>query len=140
MVNYYICVLTAIQNTMKILNDISFNIIGCAYKVHSELGPGLLESTYEVCVMHELLELGYHVERQKELPVVYKNNKLNAGYRIDLLVENAVIIELKSIEAIAPIHEAQLLTYLKLSNKQLGLLINFNVCDLKKGIMRKILT
>ncbi|MFW5852022.1 MAG: GxxExxY protein [Bacteroidota bacterium] len=125
---------------MKTLNSISYNIIGCAYKVHAELGPGLLESTYEVCVMHELLELGYHVERQKELPVVYKKNKLDAGYRIDLLVENSVIIELKSVDAIAPIHEAQLLTYLKLSNKQLGLLINFNVCDLKKGIMRRILT
>jgi GxxExxY protein len=125
---------------MNKLNTISYDIIGCAYKVHAELGPGLLESTYEVCLMHEILQLGYHVERQKELPVVYKNKKLDAGYRIDLLVENLVIVELKSVDSIAPIHEAQLLTYLKLSNKQLGLLINFNVCDLKKGIMRRILT
>ncbi len=124
---------------MKELNAISFDIIGCAIKVHSELGPGLLESTYEVCLMHELVELGYVVERQKELPVVYKQHKLDAGYRIDLLVQKQIIVELKSIDAIAPIHEAQLLTYLKLAHKKLGLLINFNVLQLKDGIVRRVL-
>ncbi len=124
---------------MKELNAISFDIIGCAIKVHSELGPGLLESTYEVCLMHELVELGYVVERQKELPVVYKQHKLDAGYRIDLLVQKQIIVELKSLDAIAPIHEAQLLTYLKLAHKKLGLLINFNVLQLKDGIVRRVL-
>jgi GxxExxY protein len=124
---------------MKKLNDISYKIIGCAYAVHSELGPGLLESTYETCLEYELLEQGLKVERQKPLPVVYKEIKLNAGYRIDLLVEDEIIIEVKSCEAIAPIFEAQLLTYLKLANKKLGLLINFNTKDLKQGIMRRVL-
>ncbi len=124
---------------MKELNAISFDIIGSAIKVHSELGPGLLESTYEVCLMHELVELGYVVERQKELPVVYKQHKLDAGYRIDLLVQKQIIVELKSIDAIAPIHEAQLLTYLKLAHKKLGLLINFNVLQLKDGIIRRVM-
>ncbi len=124
---------------MKELNDISYKIIGAAYEVHKHLGPGLLESTYEVCFASELNEAGLKVDIQKPLPVVYKNIKLDAGYRIDLLVENEIIIELKSVDEIAPIHEAQLLTYMKLSGKRLGLLINFNVKDLKKGIKRMIL-
>jgi GxxExxY protein len=124
---------------MKKLNDISYKIIGCAYTVHSELGPGLLESTYETCLEYELLEKGLKVERQKPLPVIYKDIKLNAGYRIDLLIEDKIIIEIKSCEAIAPIHEAQLLTYLKLADKKLGLLINFNIKDLKQGIMRRVM-
>ncbi len=124
---------------MERLNDISYKIIGCAYTVHSELGPGLLESTYETCLEYELLENGLNVERQKPLPVIYKDIKLNAGYRIDLLVEEKIVIEIKSCEAIAPIHEAQLLTYLKLADKKLGLLINFNVKDLKQGIMRRVM-
>ena len=124
---------------MEELNDISYKIIGCAYTVHSELGPGLLESTYETCLEYELLERGLKVERQKSLPVIYKDVKLTAGYRIDLLVEDKVIVEIKSCEAVAPIHEAQLLTYLKLANKKLGLLINFNVKDLKQGIMRRVM-
>lgn len=124
---------------MKKLNDISYTIIGCAYAVHSELGPGLLESTYETCLEYELLDKDLKVERQKPLPVIYKGIKLNTGYRIDLLVDNEVIIEIKSSEAIAPIHEAQLLTYLKLADKKLGLLINFNVKDLKQGIMRRVM-
>jgi GxxExxY protein len=115
---------------MKKLNDISYKIIGCAYTVHSELGPGLLESTYETCLEYELLDKGLKVERQKPLPVVYKDIKLNAGYRIDLLVEDKIIVEIKSVEAITPIFEAQLLTYLKLADKKLGLLINFNIKDL----------
>lgn len=121
------------------LNKISYDIIGCAMKVHSELGPGLLESTYEVCLEFELLNLGYKVERQKELPVVYNKIKMDAGYRIDLLIENKIIIELKSVDAVAPIHKAQILTYLKLAEKHLGLLINFNVTKLKDGINRFIL-
>ncbi len=124
---------------MKELNDLSYAIIGCSYTVHSELGPGLLESTYEVCLEYELLKKGLKVERQKSLPVVYKNIKLDAGYRIDLLVEDKIIVELKSCEAIAPVHEAQLLTYLKLAKIKLGLLINFNVADLKKGIRRRVM-
>ncbi|NIA10262.1 MAG: GxxExxY protein [Nitrospiraceae bacterium] len=124
---------------MEALNKISYDIIGCSYRVHAELGPGLLESTYEACLTYELLQSGYKVERQKPLPVIYKEVKLDAGYRIDLLVNNKVIVELKSVDAIAPIHEAQLLTYMKLSGIKLGLLLNFNVKDFKQGIMRRIL-
>ena len=124
---------------MENLNKISYQIIGCAYKVHSELGPGLLESTYETCLEYELVNCGLKVERQKALPVIYKEIKLDAGYRIDLLVERCIILEIKSVDAINPIHEAQLLTYLKLSETKLGLLINFNVTDLKKGLIRKIM-
>jgi GxxExxY protein len=121
------------------LNDLTYTIIGCVYKVHSELGPGLLESTYEVCLEHELLKAGLRVERQKGLAVVYDEVKLDAGYRIDLLVNNQVILELKAVDAIAPIHTAQVMTYLKLSGLKLGLLLNFNVLDMKKGIKRIII-
>ncbi len=124
---------------MEKLNKISYEILGAAYKVHSELGPGLLESTYEICLEHELLEKGLKVEKQVALPVVYKDIKLDAGYRIDLLVENSIIIELKAVDAIVPVHKAQLMTYLKLSGFKLGLLINFNVTDLKQGINRIIM-
>jgi GxxExxY protein len=121
---------------MKSINEISYAVIGCAYKVHSFLGPGLLESTYEVCLEYELLKAGMGVERQKSLPVIYNDLKLDAGYRIDLLVDDRIILEIKSVEAVNPIHVAQLMTYLKLSNKRLGLLINFNVLDLQKGLKR----
>jgi len=124
---------------MEGLNKLSYEIIGAAYKVHSALGPGLLESTYEVCLEYELLEKGFKVERQKPLPVIYNNIKLDAGYRIDLLIEGSIIIEIKSIDEIAPIHRAQLMTYLKLTNIKLGLLINFNVTDLKNGINRIVM-
>lgn len=117
----------------------TYKIIGCVYKVHSALGPGLLESSYEICLEHELLKAGLHVERQKALPIVYDNIKLDAGYRIDLLVNNQVILELKAVDEIAPIHQAQLMTYLKLSDLTLGLLLNFNVQDMKKGIKRIIM-
>ena len=123
----------------KEINEITYDIIGCAYKVHSGLGPGLLESTYEACLTFELENIGYKVERQKALPVIYKEVKLDVGYRIDLIVENVVIVELKSVEAINEVHIAQILTYLKLSNTKIGLLINFNVKDLKRGIKRFIL-
>jgi GxxExxY protein len=121
------------------LNELTYQIIGCVYKVHSELGPGLLESTYEVCLEHELLNAELQVERQKALPVIYGDVKLDAGYRIDLLVNNQVILELKAVDEIAPIHHAQLMTYLKLSGLKLGLLLNFNVKDMKKGIKRIIM-
>lgn len=124
---------------MEKLNKISYDIIGCAYKVHSALGPGLLESTYEACLAHELLKSNYSVEVQKPLPVIYDEVKLEVGYRIDLLVENSVVVELKSVESITDVHVAQILTYMKLSETKLGLLINFNVKDLKKGINRFIL-
>ncbi len=124
---------------MKELNKISYDIIGCAYKVHRNLGPGLLESTYQVCLTYELEKMNYHVETEKALPVVYEDIKLNAGYRIDVLVNNKVIVELKSVDAINDVHIAQLLTYLKLADIKLGLLINFNVTDLKKGINRYVM-
>ena len=120
------------------LNEVSERIIGCAIKVHRALGPGLLESTYEVCLMHELVKMGLTVQAQVPLPVHYDGLKLDAGYKIDLLVENSVIVELKAVESLHPIHEAQLLSYLKLSGKKLGLLINFNVKMLKNGVKRLV--
>lgn len=124
---------------MKELNDITYKIIGCVYKVHAELGPGLLESTYELCLEHELLKEGLKVERQKGLNIEYDGLILNGGYRLDLLVENEIILELKSVDAIAPIHKAQVMTYLKLSKKKLGLLLNFNVVNMQQGINRIIM-
>ncbi len=118
------------------LNDITGKIIECAIKVHKVLGPGLLESTYEVCLAHELKKAGLRVETQVFLPVVYDGIELDAGYRLDILVEDKVIVELKTVENIQPIHKAQTLTYLKLANKKIGLLINFNVALLKNGIKR----
>ena len=121
------------------LNEISYAIIGCAYKVHRQIGPGLLESTYEVCLESELKKAGLHVQKQVYLPVIYESIRLDAGYKIDLLIENQIIVELKAIDKIAPVHQAQLMAYLKLSGKQLGLLINFNVPDLQQGIKRIIM-
>jgi|SRR5581483_7576117 len=118
------------------LNGITHAIIAAAMKVHSALGPGLLESAYQACLLFELHSEGLKAESQVALPVLYRGVKLDVGYRIDLLVEDAVIVELKSIDAIAPIHQAQLLSYLKLSDKNVGLLINFNVSQLKNGIKR----
>lgn len=120
------------------LNELTEKIIGCAIKVHRVLGPGLLESTYEVCLVHEIKKTGLKVERQVSLPIIYDGIKLDAGYQLDVLVEDTIILELKSVESLMPIHEAQLLTYLKLANKKLGLLINFNVTLLKNGIKRKM--
>jgi len=117
-------------------NEISEKIIGCAIQVHRELGPGLLESSYQECLYFELLQSGLFVEKQKALPLVYKEVKLECGYRLDLIVENKVIIEVKSVEMLNDIHLAQVLTYLKLSECKLGLLMNFNVVLLKSGIKR----
>ena len=118
------------------VNSITEKIIGCAIKVHRALGPGLLEKTYEVCLAHEIVKEGLVVRRQVELPVIYVGLRLDAGYRIDLLVEERVIVELKTVEQFHPIHKAQLISYLKLSNLKVGLLINFNVKMLKSGIKR----
>ena len=119
--------------------ELTSKIIGCAIDVHKELGPGLLESAYEECLAYELKLAGFEVERQKPVPIVYKEVKLDCGYRIDLLVENKIILELKTVEAFNPVHEAQILTYLKFAEKKLGLLMNFHVLRLKEGIKRYIL-
>ena len=118
------------------INRISGLIIEAVMRVHSALGPGLLESAYESCLVHELRKMGLMILSQLVLPVEYDGVKIDAGYRIDCLVEDAVIVELKAVDRILPIHEAQLLSYLKLSKKPLGLLINFNVVHLKDGIKR----
>jgi GxxExxY protein len=118
---------------------LSNKVIGCALEVHKQLGPGLLESAYERCLSFELLRANIRHSVQKDLPINYKTIKLDCGYRIDMLIENDIIIEIKSVEKILPIHEAQLLTYMKLSGIKIGLLINFNVCLLKDGIKRYVL-
>lgn len=115
------------------------NILDCSFQVHTALGPGLLESSYEECLNYELIQAGLKVKKQQPLPLIYKDIKLNIGYRVDLLVENSVIVEIKSVEALADIHLAQILTYMKLSECKLGLLVNFNVKHLKNGIKRVIL-
>jgi GxxExxY protein len=120
-------------------NRITEQIIGAAIEVHRALGPGLLESAYEECLCHELRLRGVAFERQRPLPVEYKGTKLDCGYRLDLLVADVVVVEIKAVESIEPIHEAQLLTYLKLGGWKLGLLINFNVPVLKDGIRRRVL-
>ena len=124
---------------MAVFNDCSNDIIGAAVAVHRALGPGLLESTYEACLVYELVQRGLKVEQQKALPVRYRGVYLDCGYRIDLLVEDSVIVELKAVEKLEPIHEAQLLSYLKLSGVKVGLLINFNVEVLKNGLKRRVL-
>jgi GxxExxY protein len=123
---------------MMQLNDITGQIVDAAIKVHSALGPGLLESTYEACLMYELNKRGLVTRNQVPLPVKYEEVIIEVGYRIDLLVGESVIVELKSVDEIAPIHRAQLLSYLKLSGKKVGLLINFNVPLLKDGIVRMV--
>ena len=116
------------------LNNITENVINAAIKVHRELGPGLLESAYETCLVYELAERGLRVEQQKALPIVYGQVKLDAGYRLDLVVDGSVIVEIKAVDRLIPIHQAQLLSYLKLSGLSVSLLINFNVRLLKQGI------
>lgn len=118
------------------INHLSSKIIGAAIEVHKALGPGLLESTYEECLCYELNLRGLGFERQKSLPITYKNMKLDCGYRLDIVVENKIVLELKSCEKIEPIHKAQLLTYLRLSSLNLGLLLNFNVPVMRDGIVR----
>ena len=120
------------------LNQITEAIIGAAIEVHRALGPGLLESAYEACTVFEVAQRGLRVEEQKPLPVVYREVRLDCGYRLDLLVEEAVIVEIKAVERLMPIHQAQLLSYLKLSGCKVGLLINFNVEILKHGVRRVV--
>lgn len=119
-------------------NEIAYQIIGAALEVHKSLGPGLLESAYQECLLYKLKQLDFLVEKEKAMPLVFERVKLDCGYRIDLLVENKVVIEIKSVEALNDVHLAQTLTYLKLGNFKLGLLINFNVALLKQGIKRVI--
>jgi GxxExxY protein len=115
---------------------ISKEVITAAMRVHTELGPGLLESAYSACLKYELMSAGYGSSAQVGLPLVYRGVKLDLGYRMDLLVENLVIVEIKSVDAVSPVHHAQIISYLKLSGKSIGLLINFNVMHLKDGIKR----
>ena len=132
-----LCALCGETSAMNI-NEVSGQVVDAAMKVHSALGPGLLESAYEACLLHELRKRGRKVLSQVALPVVYDGVKIDVGYRIDLLVEDVVIVELKAVEKLLPIHDAQLLSYLKLGGYRLGLLINFNVLHLKDGIKRKV--
>ncbi len=119
-------------------NEISSKVIDAAIKVHRALGPGLLESAYQACLFYELVQVGLNVQKEKPLPLIYEEVNLDCGYRIDLMVEDKVIIEIKSVSALSDIHLAQILTYLKLSDSRLGLLINFNSVLLKDGIKRVV--
>lgn len=121
------------------INKLTEIIIGCCIEVHKNLGPGLLESAYEECLAYELKKVNLNIERQKAVPVIYKEIKLECGYRIDILVERQVVLELKTVDEFNPVHEAQILTYLKFTGKKIGLLINFNVTLMKRGIRRYIL-
>jgi GxxExxY protein len=119
--------------------ELTSSILNCAYKVHSALGPGLLESAYEECLFYELDKIGVSAIKQKPMPLVYDNKKLDIGYRIDLFIEEKVIVEIKSVDVLNPVHTAQLMTYLKLSKCRIGFIINFNVQSLKNGIKRIIM-
>lgn len=119
-------------------NELSKIIIGCAIEVHKQLGPGLLESAYQECLYYELIQAGLKVQKEKPMPIVYKEVKLNHGYRMDLLVDERVVIEIKTVEALNDVHLAQVLTYLRLGNYKLGLLSNFHTTVLKNGIKRVI--
>ena len=121
------------------IEEIFKTVLDCSFRVHTELGPGLLESSYQECLYFELIQSGLIVEKQVPMPLIYKEVKLEIGYRIDLMVERQVIVEIKSVESLADIHMAQIITYLKLSGCKLGLLANFNVLHLKNGIKRVIL-
>jgi len=120
------------------INQITGRVLGCAFKVHSALGPGLLESAYEECLHYELTNSGLYVERQKSMPLVYAGICMDIGYKLDLMVESRIVIELKAVEALNDVHLAQILTYLKLSGCKIGLLLNFNVASLRNGIRRVI--
>ncbi len=124
--------------TEKDYNNLTYKIIECCVEVHKELGPGLMESVYEICLERVMTKAGLYVQRQVLLPVTFKGEKLNKEFIIDMLVNELVILEFKSVETLLPVHESQLVTYLKLADKKIGLLINFNVTLLKDGIRRKI--
>lgn len=121
------------------INQITHEILDSAYKVHTSLGPGLLESAYKTCLAYELRKKGLKVEEEKPIPLIYEEVKLDCGYRLDLLVEGAVVVELKTVDAFTDVHFAQILTYLRFADKKVGLLINFNVKSLKDGIKRFII-
>lgn len=123
----------------KETDEVASKVVDAAFAVHKALGPGLLESVYEVCLLHELKKRGVKAERQVLLPVLYDNLRLDAGLRLDLVVENRIVVELKAVEALLPVHKAQVLTYLKLSGHRLGLLVNFNSALIKQGIQRIVL-
>lgn len=127
------------QEVSREVDAIAKEIVDAAFNVHRNLGPGLLESVYEICLMHELNKRNLDVEKQKRIPVLYDGVRLDTDLRLDMLVENKVVVELKAVETMLPVYEAQLLTYLKLTGKRLGLLINFNVPLIKYGIKRRIL-
>ncbi len=122
------------------INSLTHQVIGAAMRVHSKLGPGVLESSYEACLKYELLRRGFGVESQIGLPLIYDGVRLELGYRLDLLVENEIVVEIKARESILPVHESQLLSHLRLSGKRVGLLINFHVRHLKDGIKRIVTT
>lgn len=124
------------MNEIHLLNNITDQTIGAAIQVHRQLGAGLLESTYETCLVYELLKQGLKLEQQKQLPIIYDGVRLNHAYRIDILIEEKVIVEVKAVDALTPVHEAQILSYLKLSRCKVGLLINFNVKFLRNGVRR----
>ncbi len=124
---------------MLVQEQLTEAVIGAAIEVHRVLGPGLLESAYEQCLCHELSLTGRSFERQVELPVVYKGVRLDCGYRMDLVVEDQVVVEIKTVDKLAPVHEAQLLTYLRLSGKRVGLLLNFHAAAMSRGIKRMVL-
>ncbi len=138
MIKFIETVILILKIQLMEINSITEKIIGCAIEVHKQLGPGMLESAYEECLYYELTSAGLQIERQKAVPVVYKEVKLDCGYRIDLLVENAIVVELKVADGFNPVHEAQILTYMKFAEKKTGLLINFNVTLLKNGIKRYV--
>ena len=119
-------------------NELSYNLIGFAIDVHTKLGPGLLENAYRECLFYKLKKSGFFVEKEKAVPIVFEEIKLDCGYRIDLLIENKLVVETKSVESLKNIHTAQILTHLRLGNFKLGLLINFNVKSLKDGIQRVV--
>ena len=129
---------TEITEKSAIDNNLSGKVIGLAIDVHKQLGPGLLESTYKECLFYKLAKEGLYVEKEKPIPLIFEEVKLECGYRVDLVIENKLIIEIKSVEALNDVHLAQTLTYLKLGKYKLGLLINFNVVQLKNGIKRVI--
>ena len=131
------------RNGHKVIMDLEKlfkKVLDCSYRVHTALGPGLLESAYEECLFYEISKTGIYVEKQKPLPLIYEEVKLDNGYRVDILVDQKIIVEIKSVEGLADVHMAQVLTYMKLSNCRLGLLVNFNVKHLRDGIKRLILT
>jgi GxxExxY protein len=119
-------------------NEASYKVIGAAIRVHSALGPGILESAYDTCLCYELAQSGLHFEHQVRLPIIYQGNKLSPAYRIDFIVENCLVVEIKCVEKVLPVHRAQLLSYLRLTGLLLGLLLNFNVPHIRHGITRMI--